>query len=207
LIGYTDEALEQVRALRHHYEALARDAAIRALDRALPAPRPYPQLARPGRAWIKSGRYWVAYRTGPAPVIVAVFFETVNIPGRLQPGGAAPIRRRLRRYRHATRPMFFTGGATYPVDSTDDAPHWNIGGGRPTLSLMDDTPRHRHPADREPPMRSEAELLASLARSDAELAAGQIVSGDEVLRELDESIARMEAKRAGRTLRGTATRR
>src|SRR5208337_3736451 len=56
-----------------------------------------------------------------------------------------------------------------------DAPHWNIGRGRPILSLMDDTPRHRHPADREPPMPSEAELLASLARSEAELAAGQIV--------------------------------
>jgi hypothetical protein len=54
---------------------------------------------------------------------------------------------------------------------------------------------------------SEAELLASLARSLADLAAGQIVSGDEVLRELDESIARMEAKRAGRTPRRTASRR
>jgi plasmid stabilization system protein ParE len=98
LIGYTGEALEQVRALRHHYETLARDAAMRALDRALadseaqierapgaglPAPRHYSQLARPGWAWLKSGRYWVAYQTGPAPVIVAVFFETANIPGRL----------------------------------------------------------------------------------------------------------------------------
>jgi hypothetical protein len=54
---------------------------------------------------------------------------------------------------------------------------------------------------------SEAKLLASLARSEAELAAGQIVSGDEVLRELDESTAGMEAKRAGRTPRRTATRR
>lgn len=98
MIGYTGEALEQVRALRHRYEALARDAAIRALDRALadseakierapgtglPALRPHPQLARPGWAWIKSVRYWVAYRTGPDPVIVAVFYETANIPGRL----------------------------------------------------------------------------------------------------------------------------
>src|SRR5450755_4324402 len=64
---------------------------------------------------------------------------------------------------------------------------------------MNDTPHHKHPADREPPMPSETELLASLTQSDAELAAGQIVSGDEVLRELDESIARMGAKRAGRT--------
>ena len=72
---------------------------------------------------------------------------------------------------------------------------------------MDDTPHHRHPTDREPPTPSEAELLASLARSEAELAAGQIVPGDEVLRELDDSIARMEAKRAGRTFRRTAPRR
>ncbi len=54
-------------------------------------------------------------------------------------------------------------------------------------------------------MPSEAELLASLARSEAQLAAGRTVSGDEVLRELDESIARMEAKRA--TPRRTAARR
>ena len=56
-------------------------------------------------------------------------------------------------------------------------------------------------------MPSEAELRAALERSEAEFAAGQIVSGDEVLRELDESIARMEAKREGRTPRRTATRR
>jgi hypothetical protein len=56
-------------------------------------------------------------------------------------------------------------------------------------------------------MPGEAELLASLARSEAEFASVQIVSGDEVLRELDESIARMEARRAGGRRRGTATRR
>lgn len=72
---------------------------------------------------------------------------------------------------------------------------------------MDNTPRHRHPADWDPPTPTEAELLASLARSEAELAAGQIVSGDEVLRELDESIARMEVKRSGGAPRRTAARR
>jgi hypothetical protein len=86
-------------------------------------------------------------------------------------------------------------------ESAGDAPHWNIGRGRPILFLMDDTPHHRHPADGEPPMLSEADLLASLTRSEAELAVEQIVSGDEVLRELDESIARMEAKHAGRAYR------
>ena len=49
----------------------------------LPAPRPYPALKRPGRAWIKAGRYWVAYRTKTPLMIVAVFFETADIPGRL----------------------------------------------------------------------------------------------------------------------------
>ena len=74
-----------------------------------------------------------------------------------------------------------------------DAPRWNIGRGRPVLSPMDVTPHRESPADLEPLMPTEAELLAALARSDAKLASGQIVSGDEVLRELDESIARMEA--------------
>jgi hypothetical protein len=66
---------------------------------------------------------------------------------------------------------------------------------------------HSHPADWDPPMPTEAELLASLARSDADIAAGRIVSGDEVLRELDESIARMEAKRTGGTPRRTSAHR
>ena len=40
---------------------------------------------------------------------------------------------------------------------------------------MNDTPQHDLPADREPPMPSEAELLAALARSDADIAAGRLV--------------------------------
>jgi hypothetical protein len=72
---------------------------------------------------------------------------------------------------------------------------------------MNDTPRHKLPADWDPPMPSEAELLASLARSEAEFASGLVVPGDEVLRELDESIARMAAKRSGGTPRRTAAHR
>jgi hypothetical protein len=49
----------------------------------LAAPRPYPHLAEQGRAWVKAGRYWVAYSTTQPSVIVAVFYETANIPGRL----------------------------------------------------------------------------------------------------------------------------
>lgn len=98
MINYAPEALRQINDLRDHYGNLERFEAIDALTAALlkaerkieanpagglPAPRPYPQLARQGRSWVKAGRYWVAYRTTPRLTIAAVFFETANIPGRL----------------------------------------------------------------------------------------------------------------------------
>ncbi len=52
------------------------------LEPAWPLP-PYPGLMLAGRRWIKAGRYWLAYRDGAPPVILAVFFEEANIPGRL----------------------------------------------------------------------------------------------------------------------------
>ena len=94
---YAPEAIAQIDALRSYYETKNRPTAARALDTALdvaeqqialrpgdglPAPRPYPELARPGQAWLKAGRYWIAYGTGGPPVILAVFFETADIPGR-----------------------------------------------------------------------------------------------------------------------------
>jgi plasmid stabilization system protein ParE len=98
LIVFTPRAGRQVRQLRQHYADRDRPEAIRALAVALEAawqrittdpaaelaaPRPYPHLARPGRAWVKAGRYWIAYSTKQPPVIVAVFYETADIPGRL----------------------------------------------------------------------------------------------------------------------------
>jgi plasmid stabilization system protein ParE len=98
LIAFAPRALQQIEHLREHYDRQERYEATDALEAALaeavrkieanpaaglPAPRPYPQLARPGRAWVKAGRYWIAYRTTPRLVIAAVFFETSNIPGRL----------------------------------------------------------------------------------------------------------------------------
>jgi hypothetical protein len=62
---------------------------------------------------------------------------------------------------------------------------------------MDDTP-HRAPAP--------AGWLEALQRSEAQLAAGQTVPGDAVMRELQESIARLEAKRAGKLPRRTVRR-
>ena len=94
---YTPKAARQVVELRRHYEERERLEAIAALAAALeaaerriedypeaglPAPRPYPEVARPGRSWIKEGRYWIAYSTR-RPLIVAVFYDTANIPGRL----------------------------------------------------------------------------------------------------------------------------
>ena len=97
MTAYTARAEIQVTALRDHFEELGRTAATRALfaaldkaerridngDAGLSAPRPYPRLVRPGRAWIKAGRYWISYSTTAPPVIVGVYFETANIPGRL----------------------------------------------------------------------------------------------------------------------------
>jgi plasmid stabilization system protein ParE len=98
LIAYTARALPQIDDLIQHYEDRERIEALRALSAALdeaeakiggnPAaglasPRPYPGLTRQGRAWIKVGRYWVAYDTTTPPVIVAVFYEAADIPNRL----------------------------------------------------------------------------------------------------------------------------
>jgi hypothetical protein len=76
LIVWSAKAERQVLFLRDHYEKLGRTTAIQALLAAMDAagrriefdpaggliaPRPYPQLARYGLAWIKVGRYWIAY--------------------------------------------------------------------------------------------------------------------------------------------------
>jgi len=60
---------------------------------------------------------------------------------------------------------------------------------------MNDTPHHTQPADWDPPMPSEAEMLAVLARSEAELAAGLTVSAETVHRRIRDAIARIEAKK------------
>ncbi len=84
-----------IATLRQHYHDKGRPEALRNLRSAirdipkhiaagsgLPAPRPYPQLARPGRALIKVGRYWIAYTLSAPPVVVAVLYEEADIPGR-----------------------------------------------------------------------------------------------------------------------------
>lgn len=61
---------------------------------------------------------------------------------------------------------------------------------------MDDTPKRLETAHLDPVIAGEAELLTILAESEAEAEAGLFVSGDEVIRELHESIARMERRAA-----------
>lgn len=70
---------------------------------------------------------------------------------------------------------------------------------------MDDKLHRRHPAGRDPPMPSEAELLAALARSEADLAAGRIVPASVVHEELRSALERIEARRGQQ--RGTVARR
>ena len=97
MISYTALAARQVAELREHYEREQRLEASRnlgvALDDAerriegdpsagLPAPRPYPTLARAGQAWIKAGPYWICYNIRTPLVITGVFYERADIPAR-----------------------------------------------------------------------------------------------------------------------------
>jgi hypothetical protein len=70
-------------------------------------------------------------------------------------------------------------------------------------SPMDGASHRELHANRDPTIPTETALRAALKRYEAQFAAGQIVSGDEVSRELDESIARMEAKHSGGVPRRT----
>ncbi len=72
---------------------------------------------------------------------------------------------------------------------------------------MNDTPHHTHPANLDPPTPSEAELMVALAESEAEADAGLFVSGDEIMRELRESIERMEGRAHASPIPGSPPRR
>ncbi|MGB8839686.1 MAG: hypothetical protein WCC64_01315 [Aliidongia sp.] len=97
MIELSPRAQRHVARLAQHYDSLDRDAAVLNLATALteagdkserdpaaglPAPRPYPQLAKPGRRWLHVRRYWIASDRVPL-CIVAVFYDRANIPKRL----------------------------------------------------------------------------------------------------------------------------
>ena len=98
MIAYAASAIRQIDDLHQHFEDrerleanLALEAALNDAERKiqgnsaawLAAPRPYPRLSAPGRAWVKAGRYWVAFTTTSPPVIIAVFYDAADIPSRL----------------------------------------------------------------------------------------------------------------------------
>jgi len=77
--------LSRPEAIRNLAYALAEasDLIERQPEGGLPAPRPYPQLAKPGRLWLHVRRYWVAYDLVTPIRIVGVFFDAANIPKRV----------------------------------------------------------------------------------------------------------------------------
>ena len=98
MIGFTRKAERQLDALRQHNIERERLEAVRnlaaAIDDAiamieskpgagLAAPRPYPSLAKRGRAWVKAGHYWVMYSTVEPPIITGIFHESADIPNRV----------------------------------------------------------------------------------------------------------------------------
>ena len=97
-IRYTARAARMASDLLGHFEELDRVEAswnlLDALEEAelristdpgasRSAPGPYPLLARPDRGWVKAGRYWITHTLDDPAVIVGVFFEAADIPGRL----------------------------------------------------------------------------------------------------------------------------
>ncbi len=95
MVVLTPAAQGQLLALIQHYESQDRPAAtrnmmtaieaakeriVRAPAAGLAAPRPYPQLKKLGRLWLKEGRYWISYSATIPSAITGVFFETVDIP-------------------------------------------------------------------------------------------------------------------------------
>ncbi|HUB47580.1 MAG TPA: hypothetical protein VMB73_21580 [Acetobacteraceae bacterium] len=63
---------------------------------------------------------------------------------------------------------------------------------------MDDTPHHKPPAALEPPVPTEAELLAALAEAEAEAKAGLTVPAETVHQRIRAAIARIEARKHAR---------
>jgi hypothetical protein len=98
VIELAARAALEVARLEEHYDQLGRPEAIRNLASALAeasdkiegepgtgmaAPRPYPSLVKPGRLWLHVHRYWIAYSTTNPPVILAILYDTANIPERI----------------------------------------------------------------------------------------------------------------------------
>jgi plasmid stabilization system protein ParE len=76
------ERKDRPEAIRTLIAAIERAAAriAHAPAGGLPAPRPYPKLARPGRASVKEGTHWIADTvTSTPPAIVGVFHDRADL--------------------------------------------------------------------------------------------------------------------------------
>lgn len=88
-LQYTADAERSLDQLREHYQRKGRiEALLNLADaqdaaelriKANPAggavaPRMYPRLKRPGRAWIEQGGYWFDYSLTDPPVIFGVYY-------------------------------------------------------------------------------------------------------------------------------------
>jgi len=99
VIRVSRTARGHIAALVAHYDQLERPEAVRNLRSAIaraatrietrrgpfyPAPRPYPTLTRDGWQWLHERPYWIGFSALPVgAVILAVFHDTADIPGRL----------------------------------------------------------------------------------------------------------------------------
>jgi hypothetical protein len=86
VIEFPADAEQQLHDRARHYLKKERFEALRNLRKAVgdAAPPPSPQLAQHRRFWLEVGRYGFADRTAPTLAVIAVFFETANIPKRFQ---------------------------------------------------------------------------------------------------------------------------
>jgi plasmid stabilization system protein ParE len=80
------EAKDRPEATQNLLQAVER--AAQRIDRSpgegLLAPRPYPELAKPGRRWIKQGAYWIAYvQDEHGAIIIGIFHDSADIPNRI----------------------------------------------------------------------------------------------------------------------------
>jgi plasmid stabilization system protein ParE len=79
------ERLDRLNAARNLLAAIeaARDTIVKSSEAGLPAPRPYAQLRKSGRLWVHVRSYWICYMQAAPTVIVEIFHESADIPGRL----------------------------------------------------------------------------------------------------------------------------
>jgi plasmid stabilization system protein ParE len=92
-VRFSPRAKAQLAELRRYYRQKGRPEAARNLiaamkmaafkigrGQSLPAPRPNPDLQAGGEAWVHVGHYWVLHTTGEPVTVLAVFYDTADIP-------------------------------------------------------------------------------------------------------------------------------